>query len=96
MIRSFKDKGSYDIAKGLATKSARQVLPIDLHRRARRLIAEMDFASSLKDMSRPANRLHALTGDRKGQYSLSINSQFRLCFWWNDGEVHEVEITDYH
>ena len=74
----------------------RQALPNDLHKRARRLIAEIDFASALKDLSRPANRLHALAGDRDGQYSVSINAQFRICFGWKDGEVYEVEITDYH
>jgi len=96
MIKSFKDKGSYDIARGETTKNARRVLPLDLHKRARRLVAEIDFASTLKDLSRPGNRLHALTGDRKGQHSISINDQFRICFRWKDGEVFEVEIADYH
>jgi toxin HigB-1 len=96
MIRSFRDKGTCDIAKGAASRSARLKLPIDLHRRARRLIAEIDFASTLNDLSRPANRLHVLTGDRKGQHSIAINMQYRICFRWADGEASQVEITDYH
>ena len=44
----------------------------------------------------PGNRLHALEGDRKGQHSISINGQFRICFVWHDGDAHEVEIVDYH
>jgi toxin HigB-1 len=96
MIRSFRSKGSRDIAKGDKSKDARRILPIELHRRARRLIAEIDFAARLGDLSRPSNRLHALTADRKGQYSISINDQYRICFIWKDGEALGVEITDYH
>jgi proteic killer suppression protein len=44
----------------------------------------------------PANRLEKLSGDRKGQYSIRINDQWRICFEWRDGDVHNVEITDYH
>ncbi len=44
----------------------------------------------------PANRLEALRGNRKGQYSIRINDQWRICFKWKDGEVHNVEIVDYH
>ena len=96
MIRSFKDKSSYDIARGDDSKRARRTLPVELHARARRLVAELDFASVLTDLARPGNRLHALSGDRRGQHAISINDQFRICFRWVDGEVFEVEITDYH
>ncbi len=44
----------------------------------------------------PGNRLEQLSGDRKGQYSIRINSQWRICFYWNNGTATEVEITDYH
>ncbi len=44
----------------------------------------------------PANRLEALRGKRKGQYSIRINDQWRICFKWKEGEVHNVEIIDYH
>ncbi|WP_444544243.1 type II toxin-antitoxin system RelE/ParE family toxin [Novosphingobium pokkalii] len=44
----------------------------------------------------PSNRLHALSGDRAGQHSISINMQWRICFVWKDGNAHNVEIVDYH
>ena len=44
----------------------------------------------------PGNQLEALTGDRKGQYSIRINDQYRICFRWKDGDAFDVEITDYH
>jgi len=44
----------------------------------------------------PSNRLHALKGDRKGQYAISINDQWRICFKFVDGDAYEVEIADYH
>jgi proteic killer suppression protein len=44
----------------------------------------------------PANRLEALHGDRRGQHSIRVNDQFRICFFWRDGNAHEVEIVDYH
>jgi len=44
----------------------------------------------------PANRLEALKADRKGQYSIRVNDQWRICFAWRDGDAYEVEITDYH
>jgi toxin HigB-1 len=44
----------------------------------------------------PANRLEALKGDRKGQHSIRINDQWRICFLWKDGDAHDVEIVDYH
>jgi len=54
-------------------------------------------AVSLADLKiPPGNRLHALSGDRKGQYSISINDQWRICFEWRDGNAVSVEITDYH
>ncbi len=44
----------------------------------------------------PGNRLHALTGNRAGQHSIRINNQWRICFKWEDGNAHDVEIVDYH
>lgn len=44
----------------------------------------------------PGNRLEALQGDRKGQYSIRINDKWRICFTWNSGDAYEVEIVDYH
>ena len=96
MIRSFRNSGTADIAKGVNSKTSRTILPVSLHRKARRKIAEIDFAASLQDLRYPGNRLHVLTADRAGQYSVSINDQYRICFRWVEGEVFNVEIVDYH
>lgn len=54
-------------------------------------------ASTLDDLkSPPANRLEALRGNRKGQHSIRINDQWRICFSWKDGHAHDVEVVDYH
>ena len=57
----------------------------------------LDGANELRDLfSVPGNRLEALYGDRKGQWSIRINNQWRICFVWRDGNAYDVEITDYH
>ena len=57
----------------------------------------IDSAAILADLFLPpGNRLEALKGDRKGQHSIRINDQFRICFRWRDGDAYDVEITDYH
>jgi proteic killer suppression protein len=67
-----------------------------LERQARRKLLLLDAAASLEDLRiPPGNRLEALAGDRKGQHSIRINDQWRICFRWNDG-AHDVEIVDYH
>lgn len=64
---------------------------------ALRKLAQLHAAHSLSFLSHPpGNRLHALQGDRNGQYSLRVNDRWRICFVWNAGEVTEVEIVDYH
>jgi toxin HigB-1 len=68
-----------------------------IQRSARRKLLVLHAATDLRQMSvPPGNRLEALKGDRKGQHSVRINDQWRLCFRWADGNAHEVEITDYH
>ena len=59
-------------------------------------LALLDTATSLRDLNLPGLRLEALKGKRKGQYSIRINEQFRICFEWRDGDAHNVEIVDYH
>jgi len=72
-------------------------LPADLMRRALRRLEFVDLASRLDDLrTPPSNRLHALKGDREGQFSISINDQWRICFRWLDGDAYDVELTDYH
>lgn len=57
----------------------------------------LDNAAALHDLRiPPSNRLEALKGERKGQHSIRINDQWRVCFRWNDGDAHDVEIVDYH
>jgi proteic killer suppression protein len=57
----------------------------------------LDAAIRLSDLeSPPGNRLHALSGDRKGQHAIRVNDQFRVCFVWKDGDAYDVEIADYH
>lgn len=72
-------------------------LPPEIQQTARRKLRILNNAQSLGDLRvPPGNRLEALKGDRKGQYSVRINEQWRICFRWQDGHALEVEITDYH
>ncbi len=93
MIKSVCDKVTLAVFRG---RSAR-ALPSDIQMRAQRLLEVLDAATTLEDLRvPPSNRLHALKGDRRGQHALSINKQWRICFRWEDGDAHDVEITDYH
>lgn len=68
-----------------------------IQRRARAKLLAVDAAKQLDDLRvPPGNRLEALHGDRKGQNSIRINDQWRICFVWRDGETWDVEIVDYH
>lgn len=72
--------------------------PPEVPRRdGRRKLRMLDSADKLGDMSAvPGNRLEALGGDRKGQHSIRINDQWRICFVWHDGAAEQAEIVDYH
>jgi proteic killer suppression protein len=64
---------------------------------ARRKLVYLDDAEDLRDLAAPpGNRLEALQGTRAGQYSIRINEQWRICFVWETGQAHSVEIVDYH
>jgi len=93
MIKSFRDKGSGKIfSRQLSGK-----LPQSIQRIARKKLVILDAALELNDLRiPPGNRLEALKGDRKGQHSIRINDQWRVCFKWSDGDAYDVEITDYH
>jgi len=68
-----------------------------IHRIALRKLLVLDAAGSLGDLRvPPSNHLEKLTGDRRGQHSIRINNQWRICFRWKDGHAHAVEIVDYH
>lgn len=93
MIRNFADTEAEKIWRG--TPSRR--LPADIQSVARRKLRMLGNAAVLEDLRiPPANRLEALKGTRKGQYSIRINDQWRVCFRWIDGDAHDVEIVDYH
>ncbi|MEM8772710.1 MAG: type II toxin-antitoxin system RelE/ParE family toxin [Pseudomonadota bacterium] len=93
MIRSLKGK----IAKAIAAGEKPKRFPPHLIRSAENKLAMIEAAAVLSDLkSPPGNRLHALKGDRKGQYAISINDQWRVCFEWKKGAAEEVEIADYH
>ena len=93
MIRSFRDKTTEAVFRGERPKG----FPADLVNVARRKLRYLNAAADLGDLrSPPGNRLEALAGDRKGQYSIRINDQFRVCFVWTAEGPAEVEIVDYH
>ena len=72
-------------------------LPADIQNTARRKLEYLHRARQLDDLRMPpGNRLEALAGKRKGQHSIRVNDQWRLCFAWNDGNASHVEMVDYH
>ena len=97
MIRGFLDAGTEDIFNGRATKAARRACPQSLWNVAARKLEYLDSAAVLDDLrSPPGNRLEALVRDRRGQHSIRINDQFRICFEWTHEGPDRVEIVDYH
>ena len=93
MIKTFADGRTRDLfATGAATR-----FPPDVAKRAARKLEYVDLATSLNDLKvPPGNRLHALKDDRKGQHSIAVNDQWRICFRFVDGDAYDVEICDYH
>lgn len=97
MIDSFKSLGTEDIFNGLSTKAARKTCPSNLWKIATRKLDQLDSAEEINDLRvPPGNRLEPLKGSRKGQYSIRINQQYRICFRWTKYRPEEVEIVDYH
>jgi len=93
MIRGFADREVESIWNGIASRR----LPGDIQAVARRKLRMLNNATTLDDLRiPPANRLEALKGDRRGQHSIRINDQFRLCFVWTEAGPEDVEIVDYH
>ena len=96
MIRNFANIGTEDIFNGKNTKSARKLLPSVLLSVARRKLDQLDSVAALEELKvPPGNKLESLFGDRKGQLSIRINDQYRICFKWHT-DPSDVEITDYH
>ena len=97
VIRSFENTGTEDIFDGKNSKAARRTCPHSLWKKAARKLDLLDSVVSLDELRiPPGNRLETLAGDRRGQHSIRINDQYRICFVWTDTGPDEVEIVDYH
>jgi len=97
MIRSFKDAGTEDIFNGENTKAARKICPPSIWKIAGRKLDQLDSVIALHELKIPPNnKLEALSGDRKGQHSIRVNDQYRICFVWTNSGPDQVEIVDYH
>jgi proteic killer suppression protein len=93
MIRSF---ASTDTARFFRSGKSRK-LPPQIHRRTAMRLTQLDAATTLDDLRfPPSNRLETLKGDRKGQWSVRVNEQWRVCFHFKSGNAYDVEIIDYH
>ena len=92
MIASFRCRKTEKIFKGKFSA----ILPQAIQKSAARKLEIIDAAIDLKDLKiPPGNRLEALSGDRRGQHSIRINKQWRICFVWQNGDANDVEIVDY-
>lgn len=97
MIVNFKNQGSEDVFNGVASKAARKTCPQSLWRVAARKLELLDSVVHLDELKvPPGNRLEALAGSRKGQHSIRVNDQYRICFTWTVTGADDVELTDYH
>jgi toxin HigB-1 len=93
VIKSFRSQE----AEKIWSREYSKRLPRDIQERALMKLQQLDAAGDLRDLSIPSsNQLQALKGDRKGEYSIRINQQWRICFKWRDGHAFDVEIVDYH
>lgn len=93
MIQSFRDKATAAVFLGLVVKS----LPVQIQPLALRKLKMIDAARTVNDLLvPPGNRLEALKRDRRGQHSIRINDQWRVCFRFGGGDAFDVEIVDYH
>ena len=92
MIRSFKDLEAEALFFGKFSRRLQQVARVD-----QRKLQQLHAARHVRDLAAfPGNRLEALAGDRRGQHSIRVNDQYRICFVWHDGDADDVEIVDYH
>jgi len=92
VIRSFRDKDAEGLFLGYSSRRFRSIA-----RMAQRKLVQLHAAQRLEDLRAfPGNRLEALGRDRRGQHSIRINDQYRICFTWRAGDAHQVEVVDYH
>jgi len=93
VISTFADRHTKELYE--TGKSKR--FPSEIWKRAMRKLEYLDLATGLDDLRvPPSNRLHQLTRERQGQFSISVNDQWRVCFRFEDGDAYDVELTDYH
>jgi len=93
MIKSFRDKETERVFNRLRSRK----FSGPLGRISLKKLLILDAVESIQDLrSPPGNRLERLSGNRKGQYSIRVNDQWRVCFQWNQGHAVQVEIVDYH
>ena len=92
MINSFKCKDTKALSNGQRVNHF-----VNIENVARRKLRQLEIANHIEDLRvPPGNRLEALKGDRSGQYSIRINDQWRICFYWSNSGADDVEIVDYH
>ena len=97
VIRTFADAATEDLFNGLDSRRARRACPPTLWPVVTRKLTQLNRVRELQELAiPPGNRLEALRGTRRGQHSIRINDQFRICFRWEDGYADDVEVTDYH
>lgn len=93
MIKYFKCRETEKIWQGIRSRK----LPIDIQNRALCKLRQLNASTCLNDLKiPPSNHLEQLSGNRKRKYSIRINDQWRICFEWEDGDIYELEIVDYH
>ncbi|MBP9838896.1 MAG: type II toxin-antitoxin system RelE/ParE family toxin [Proteobacteria bacterium] len=96
-MKSFRDRESELIANGIKSKRTLKLLPSELHYVAYKKLIYLDNIKSIESLKAWAGlKLELLKGDRKGQLSIRINDQYRICFWFKEGQAYDVEIVDYH
>jgi proteic killer suppression protein len=97
MIQNFKTKGAEDLFNGINSREARQTCPNVLWKAVARKLDQLDSVETLDELRiPPGNRLEQLSGERRGQFSIRINDQYRICFLWTGSGPDQVEVVDYH
>jgi proteic killer suppression protein len=92
VIRSFNDTDTEALFSGRFSRRFHRMARV-----AQRELQQLNAARELRDLAAfPSNQLEALTGARRGQYSIRVNDQYRICFVWHDGDANDVEVVDYH
>jgi toxin HigB-1 len=93
VIRSFADRQTERLFRGRRSRA----VPTDIRERALAKLVAINIATNVEELRvPPGNRLEKLRGDREGQWSVRINQQCRVCFFFEGGDAYEVEVTDYH